>query len=149
LPAENAPRIVREVADTFNKADRSRIMAAVRSRGNKATEAVLVTLFREAGVRGWRRHASLPGKPDFVFAKERVVVFVDGCFWHGCSTHCRMPASNREYWDRKIHRNVERDRTTRRELRARGWKVLRVWEHELKSRPSAALNRIVRSLGAG
>jgi DNA mismatch endonuclease (patch repair protein) len=134
------------VADTFNKAERSRIMAAVRSRGNKATELILLELFRAAGLKGWRRHAAIFGRPDFVFAKQRVAVFVDGCFWHGCAKHCRMPASNRKYWVGKIDRNVQRDRTTRKALRAKGWKVIRVWEHELKRRPRGAVGRIVRAL---
>ena len=146
LPAENASDILTVVADTFNKAERSRIMAAVRSRGNKATELILVELFRAAGLEGWRRHAAILGRPDFVFTKERVAVFVDGCFWHGCAQHCRMPASNRKYWVGKIERNMRRDRMTRKALRAEGWKVVRVWEHELKRRPGYAVARIVRAL---
>jgi DNA mismatch endonuclease (patch repair protein) len=134
------------VADTFNKAERSRIMAAVRSRGNKATELVLVKLFRAAGLKGWRRHARIPGRPDFVFAKERVAIFVDGCFWHGCAKHCRMPATNRKYWLGKIERNVRRDRSSRKLLRASGWRVVRVWEHELKRRRESVLNRIQQAL---
>jgi DNA mismatch endonuclease, patch repair protein len=134
------------VADTFNKAERSRIMAAVRSRGNRATELLLVELFRAAGLKGWRRHAAILGRPDFVFAKERVAVFVDGCFWHGCAKHCRMPASNRKYWLAKIERNMQRDRTTRKVLREKGWNVVRVWEHELKHRPDSAVRRISRAL---
>ena len=111
------------MADMVNRAERSRIMAAVRSRGNKGTEMVLVGLLRAAGVTGWRRHGRILGRPDFVFGRERVAVFVDGCFWHGCKAHCRMPASNRKYWDAKIARNIKRDLATRRELRARGWKA--------------------------
>jgi len=121
-------------------------MAAVRSRGNKATELILVGLFRAAGLKGWRRHAAILGRPDFVFSKERVAVFVDGCFWHGCPKHCRMPASNRKYWVSKIDRNVRRDRVTRKVLRANGWKVVRVWEHELKTRPQSVVTRISRAL---
>ncbi|HEY6226922.1 MAG TPA: very short patch repair endonuclease [Verrucomicrobiae bacterium] len=146
LPAENASAILAVVADTFNKAERSRIMAAVRSRGNKATELILMQLFRAAGLKGWRRHAAILGRPDFVFTKERVAVFVDGCFWHGCAQHCRMPASNRKYWVGKIERNMRRDRMTRKTLRAEGWKVVRVWEHELKRRPGYPVARIVRAL---
>jgi DNA mismatch endonuclease, patch repair protein len=146
LPAQNARDIIAAVADTFNKAERSRIMAAVRSRGNKATELLLVELFRAAGLKGWRRHAAILGRPDFVFAKERVAVFVDGCFWHGCAKHCRMPASNRKYWLAKIERNMQRDRTTRKVLREKGWNVVRVWEHELKKRPAIVVQRVSRAL---
>ena len=146
LPAENASDILAVVADTFNKAERSRIMAAVRSRGNKATELILMQLFRAAGLKGWRRHAAILGRPDFVFTKERVAVFVDGCFWHGCAQHCRMPASNRKYWVGKIGRNVQRDQATRKTLRVQGWKVVRVWEHDLKRRPKNILQRINNAL---
>lgn len=68
------------MADTFTCAERSRIMAAVRSRGNKLTEVRLLHLFRRHGITGWRRHLPLPGSPDFTFGDRRVVVFVDGCF---------------------------------------------------------------------
>src|ERR1051325_10025290 len=88
LPAENASAILAVVADTFNKAERSRIMAAVRSRGNKATELILMQLFRAAGLKGWRGDAALLGRPDFVFTKERVAVFVEGCFWTGWGQNC-------------------------------------------------------------
>lgn len=134
------------MADTFNKQERSRIMAAVRGRGNKATELVLVRLFREARVTGWRRHAKILGRPDFIFPEHRLAIFVDGCFWHGCAKHCRMPSTNRRYWDAKIQRNVIRDRKTRATLRARGWKILRIWEHQLKSRPQRVLQGIIRLL---
>ena len=118
------------VADRFTRAERSRIMAAVKARGNKQTEARLVDLFRRNGMTGWRRHLPLRGKPDFTFVRQRVVIFVDGCFWHGCAHHLRMPQSNRAYWQKKIFGNVIRDRIIRKELRARGWKVVSIWEHE-------------------
>ena len=76
------------MADVFNKANRSRIMATVRSTGNKATELWLVDVLRDNGIKGWRRHEKLPGKPDFVLKREKVVVFVDGCFWHGWLDIC-------------------------------------------------------------
>ncbi|HUS37773.1 MAG TPA: very short patch repair endonuclease [Verrucomicrobiae bacterium] len=134
------------MADTFTKPERSRIMAAVRSRGNKATELLLLSLLRAAKLKGWRRHANIPGRPDFIFAKERLAIFVDGCFWHGCAKHCRMPASNKKYWDAKIERNVRRDRATSILLRKKGWRVLRIWEHDLKSRPTSVLARIQKQL---
>jgi DNA mismatch endonuclease, patch repair protein len=121
-------------------------MAAVRSRGNKATELILASLLRAAKLKGWRRHANIPGRPDFIFPKQRLAIFVDGCFWHGCAKHCRMPASNKKYWDAKIERNMRRDRATRILLRQKGWQVLRVWEHELKSRPASVLARIQKKL---
>jgi DNA mismatch endonuclease, patch repair protein len=125
--------------DTVSVAERSRIMSAVRSGGNKATEMVLVKLMRERGITGWRRRVRLNGKPDFVFARQRVAVFVDGCFWHGCPKHCRMPKGNRNYWLQKIAGNVARDKLVTRTLRCAGWRVLRVWEHELARKNAAQL----------
>jgi DNA mismatch endonuclease (patch repair protein) len=86
------------MADVFSKRKRSRVMAAIRSKGNKDTEMKLVSIFRAYGIKGWRRHRLLPGKPDFIFSKARLAIFVDGCFWHGCPTHEQKPDSNRDYW---------------------------------------------------
>jgi DNA mismatch endonuclease (patch repair protein) len=120
------------MADVFSKRKRSQVMAAIRSKGNKATEMKLGSILRAQRIKGWRRHRPLPGKPDFIFRKQRLAVFVDGCFWHGCRWHCRMPQANRQYWQEKISRNVARDRATTRLLRATGWRVVRFWQHSLK-----------------
>jgi len=116
-------------------------MAAIRSKGNRSTELKLATILRKSGVTGWRRHQSLPGKPDFLFRRERLAVFVDGCFWHGCRWHCRHPKSRQEYWEPKIARNKKRDRAIAAALRKNGWSVLRIWEHSL-DRPSAVVKKI-------
>jgi DNA mismatch endonuclease (patch repair protein) len=120
------------MADVWTKKKRSEVMSLVRGRGNKDTELVLVRLFRQNKIKGWRRHTALPGKPDFTFRKHRLALFVDGCFWHGCPRHCRIPKSNRDFWTRKIFGNIERDKKVFRLLRKSGWKVLRIWEHELR-----------------
>jgi len=120
------------VADIYDKKNRSKIMSRVRSSGNKATEKRLIKIFRENEIKGWRRKWPLPGKPDFVFPKERIVVFVDGCFWHGCPTHGTIPKTNREFWEKKISRNSERDKEVNRQLSDKGWGVVRIWQHELK-----------------
>jgi DNA mismatch endonuclease (patch repair protein) len=75
-------------------------MAAVKGRENKLTEVRLIDLFRRNTMTGWRRHLPLRGKPDFTFARQRVVIFVDGCFWHGCARHLRLPQSNQAYWEK-------------------------------------------------
>ncbi len=129
------------MADIFSKRKRSQVMAAIRSKGNKDTELKLVSILRSHGIKGWRRHRPLPGNPDFIFPKQRLAVFVDGCFWHGCRWHCRMPKSRSNYWKPKIARNKKRDREVTRQLRRCGWEVLRVWEHALK-RPSKMLGRL-------
>lgn len=113
-------------------------MSSIRSKRNKDTELKLMVIFRESGVKGWRRNQRLHGKPDFVFRRERLAVFVDGCFWHGCPDHGRKPTSNEHYWRPKLMRNKLRDAQVTRELRKAGWRVLRLWEHELRSSPRAA-----------
>ncbi|MCG2755125.1 MAG: very short patch repair endonuclease [Desulfobacteraceae bacterium] len=107
-------------------------MAKVKARGNQSTELKLIKIFKEHSIKGWRRNYPLIGKPDFVFPKPRLAIFVDGCFWHGCQEHCRLPESNRDYWVAKINRNKKRDRLISKELRGKKWNVIRVWEHELK-----------------
>lgn len=143
------------MADVFSKAKRSEVMSRIRGRGNKDTEIVLANLFRRHGITGWRRHIQVRSaergtrntavrlrvRPDFVFRKERVAVFVDGCFWHGCPKHCRMPAGNRAFWRKKLTANRERDRRVNRELRRAGWRVVRIWEHELR-KPGRCLARV-------
>ena len=136
------------MADVFTKQKRSQVMAAIRSRGNQETELRLVAIFRAAGITGWRRHQLLPGRPDFIFRRQRLAVFVDGCFWHGCRWHCRMPRDNRPYWQAKITRNAARDRQNARFLRAKGWKVIRIWGHAL-ARPESVLARITSALSSG
>ena len=115
----------------LTKKRRSEVMRSIRSGGNKTTELKLASIFRAHGIKGWRRRQRVPGKPDFVFWRERIALFVDGCFWHGCPVHCRRPSSNRDYWLPKILRNQKRDTVVRNFLKKGGWRVLRVWEHDL------------------
>jgi DNA mismatch endonuclease, patch repair protein len=116
-------------------------MAAIRSTGNKATELALVKILRQGGINGWRRHPQVRGNPDFVFSKQKIAIFVDGCFWHGCPRHCRLPLSNRKYWEAKISRNATRDRRTNHLFRAKGWRVIRIWGHSLLA-PAKVLKKI-------
>lgn len=119
------------MADTVSKEKRSSVMAAVKSKGNRSTELKLIGILRKYHLTGWRRNQSLFGKPDFVFRRQRVVVFVDGCFWHGCPKCYRRPSSSREYWDKKVQGNIARDRKVNEKLSLDGWTVVRIWEHEL------------------
>ncbi len=139
------------MADDRTIAQRSETMRRVRSRGTSCETALLRAL-RALGARPTRADSPtalvLPGKPDVVFCRARVAVFVDGCFWHGCPAHCRLPASNRLYWLRKIARNRARDRASTHALRARGWRVLRIWEHSVEADPARAARRIVAALAA-
>lgn len=107
-------------------------MKAVKSKGNKSTELKLIQLFKQFGIKGWRRNYNLIGNPDFVFPKERIAVFSDGCFWHGHGCRNIKPVDNADYWKRKIKRNKTRDILVTRTLEARGWQVIRVWECDIK-----------------
>jgi DNA mismatch endonuclease, patch repair protein len=108
-------------------------MARVRSSGNRSTEVRVEDALGQSGITGWTKQTKdIEGKPDFYFPGTRLAVFVDGCFWHGCPTCCRMPKSRQEYWTPKIQGNVRRDRAVRRRLRSRGIHVMRVWEHDLR-----------------
>jgi len=85
-------------------------------------------------------------KPDFVFSKQKVALFVDGCFWHGCPKHANMPRNNRDFWAKKLQGNKDRDKLVNRELRKLGWTVVRVWEHELKN-PGKVAAKLKKALG--
>ncbi|MFZ6031987.1 MULTISPECIES: very short patch repair endonuclease [Melioribacter] len=119
------------MTDTFSKAKRSEIMRSVKSKGNKSTEQKLIEIFKKNKLKGWRRNYPLYGKPDIVFPRLRVVVFADGCFWHGHNCRNTKPSDNAEYWKKKIERNKKRDRLVTKTLRSKGWKVVRLWECEI------------------
>jgi DNA mismatch endonuclease, patch repair protein len=120
------------MADVFTKEKRSAVMAKIKSHGNKDTELAMIKIFKDNHITGWRRHQVLLGKPDFTFWKNRVVVFVDGCFWHGCQLHSKIPQGNREFWEKKLAGNIERDKFVTNGLEQKKWKVIRIWEHDIK-----------------
>jgi DNA mismatch endonuclease (patch repair protein) len=186
-----------EVPDVFTKRKRSEVMSRIRSRGNKETEIALAKLFRTAGITGWRRQQIIrlpatarragPARPtnnrtDFVFCRQHVVVFVDGCFWHGCPRHSpaavwlrksampeqtavsrqwsvisggdskrelitenRQLRTGKAFWRQKLAANQARDKFVTRALLRRRWRVVRIWEHDLR-KPEAIVVRIVRAL---
>lgn len=120
------------MGDIFSKNKRSQIMRANKPRGNKTTELKLIGIFKEYHITGWRRNFKLFGKPDFVFPRQRVVIFTDGCFWHGHDCRNTKPAGNREFWQEKIAANRARDSLVVETLTAKNWYVVRLWECELK-----------------
>jgi DNA mismatch endonuclease (patch repair protein) len=135
------------MADVFSKSKRSEVMSRIRSRGNQATELALAKLFRRHKITGWRRNQKVFGKPDFIFPKHKLAVFVDGCFWHGCPKHGTQPKGNAAFWRKKISRNQIRDRLVTRTLRKAGWRVIRIWEHELtRKHQTRRLRRIGKEL---
>ena len=113
--------------------ERSRQMSLVRGKGNKSTEQRFARFLRANRITGWRRHAKIQGRPDFTFSQDRIVVFIDGCFWHGCPKCGRLPKTNVRFWRDKIETNARRDRSVTRALRGEGWRVFRIWEHAIKT----------------
>ncbi|MCE9541229.1 very short patch repair endonuclease [Candidatus Kaiserbacteria bacterium] len=134
------------MADRITPEQRSRNMAAVKSRGNTSTELALARFFRKEGITGWRRNKKVYGiRPDFVLPVRRIAVFVHGCFWHGCPKHGQIPKTAKAFWRKKIAANIARDLRQNQELKRNGWITLTVWEHELKKR-DVALTALKRSL---
>jgi DNA mismatch endonuclease (patch repair protein) len=106
--------------DIYDKTKRSALMSQIRSSGNRATELKMIAIYRRFSISGWRRKQALPGRPDFVFWRERVAVFVDGCFWHGCPIHGKTPSTNVKFWAAKLSGNVSRDSQVSQTLRKEG-----------------------------
>ncbi len=119
------------MTDVFSKEKRSEVMSKIRGKNNKDTELAFISFLQKHKIRGWRRNQTLFGKPDFVFYRARVVIFIDGCFWHSCPAHFTRPKSNQEFWDKKIKSNLDRDAKVNSQLIEKGWNVLRIWEHDL------------------
>ena len=121
--------------DKLSAFERSTLMAKVRGKGNRSTEGRVEQALVHHGISGWIKHPSdVDGKPDFFFPSSRLAIFVDGSFWHSCPKCARrMPTARRDFWRAKISGNSKRDNRVRRKLRASGYHVMRVWEHELKT----------------
>lgn len=134
--------------DVHDSATRSFNMSRIRATNTKP-ELILRKLLWLVGLRGYRLHSKLPGRPDITFSRKRVAVFVDGCFWHSCP-HCsdgRAPKSNTSYWSEKRRLNRERDERNSAKLATEGWTVIRVWEHEVNRDPIACALRVASALG--
>ena len=135
------------MADVHTADIRSFNMSRIRCKGNQKTEIRLAMLLRKAGIRGWRRHLPIPGRPDFSFRKQKVAVFVDGCFWHGCHKCFRLPKQNRAFWKAKIVGNRKRDLSVNGRLRSLGWKVIRIRECQLRKADNV-LVKVNNALGS-
>ena len=126
---------------------KARAILAV-GRGVLATGVPGSSATSSGGITGWRRGWPLFGRPDFVFPAARLAVFVDGCFWHGCPKHYTKPANNRAFWRRKLEANRARDRRVNRELKRLGWRILRIWKHDLRLPKPRCLARLKQLLAA-
>ncbi len=135
------------MSDIFSSEKRSAVMKAVKSRNTKTTELKMIEIFKELHIIGWRRTYPLIGKPDFVFPKKRIVVFVDGCFWHGHDCRNVTPSDNAEFWEAKRLYNKKHDEEVTQTLVQKNWTVIRIWECELRKKNREALLDKLRDLG--
>ena len=135
------------MSDVFTKEKRSEVMKAVKSRNTKTTELKMIGIFKEFHIIGWRRTYPLIGKPDFVFPKKRIVMFVDGCFWHGHDCRNVTPSSNDDFWNAKRAYNRQHDDIVTKTLEKHMWTVIRVWECELRKKNREALLDKLRGVG--
>lgn len=144
LPAADSKSPDPSAMDNLTPSQRSRCMSHVRTSGTDL-EKLIEDQIRGLGLRYRRNDPTLPGKPDFIFLRRRVAVFVDGDFWHGY----RFPvwkANLSSFWQTKIESNRRRDRRNFHTLRRRGWKVVRLWQHEIRNDPRRCLTRIADAL---
>ncbi len=136
------------MTDIFSKQKRSQIMSKISGKDTKPEIKVRKYLFSK-GFRYRKNVKTLPGKPDIVLPKYKTVIFVHGCFWHGHNCPAgKLPETRKEFWENKIRGNVERDKRNKIELEKNGWRVITVWQCELKNKKiqEETLNRLVTSL---
>lgn len=126
--------------DRISKHARSKVMSSIRSTDTAPELALRARLWR-GGLR-FRKHYGAE-KIDIAFPHEKVAIFVDGCFWHGCPLHSHLPKTNEGYWHPKLAKNAARDIAATKRLEAEGWTVLRIWEHEVKDL-DAVVGRIMQ-----
>ena len=139
----------RKQRTTFGSLSRSELMSRVRGVKNKTTDERLAHFLRRSGLRGWRRHKRMVGRPDFIWLAEKLAVFVDGCFWHGHSCGKNVaPRTNAQRWRQKIEGNRARDIRVAAALRRQGWRVIRIWECQLAKKPDFCVDRLRRVLGS-
>ena len=120
------------MADTVSKKKRSGIMSKIKNKDTKIEIEFRKAIWK-AGFRYRKNPKGYFGKPDLVLRKRKTVIFIDSCFWHGCKKHCRLPSTRKNYWLPKIERNKQRDKEVNRHYKKLGWKIIRVWEHNLKN----------------
>lgn len=133
------------MTDIFSKKKRSEVMSRVR-----AKETGLEIKFRKAlwkeGFRYRKNVRKYFGTPDIVLKKYKVVIFIDSCFWHGCKKHGTRPKTRKSFWKKKIERNIERDREVSKHYRKIGWRIIRIWEHEIKKDADAVIEKTIKYL---
>ena len=126
------------MVDIFSKEKRSWVMSRIKSKNTKM-ENLLARKMKQHHIK-FKRYPKIYGNPDFSIGK--VVIFIDGCFWHKCPEHYKEPASRKKFWVNKIRNNIKRDQKVTRTLRKNGYHVIRFWEHDVKRNPDKLMRRI-------
>jgi len=133
------------MTDVLTPKQRTYNMSRIQGK-NTTPEIKLRKLLFATGIRGYRIHHNIPGKPDIVFVKKKIAIFIDGCFWHKCSVCFQEPETRKEFWMKKIQSNIDRDKKVNEQLKNEGWTVIRIWEHEIKKEPEKAVTEIIALL---
>jgi len=133
------------MTDVLTREQRTFNMSKIRGK-NTGPEVKLRKLLWSHGIRGYRIHYNLPGKPDIVFTKKKIAIFIDGCFWHKCPVCFQEPETRKEFWMRKIYSNVERDKKVNEQLKVDGWTVMRFWEHDIRKKPDNVIKKIKKKM---
>jgi DNA mismatch endonuclease, patch repair protein len=133
------------MTDVLTPEQRKLNMSHIRGK-NTVPEIKLRKLLYASGIRGYRIHYNLPGKPDIVFTKKKIAIFIDGCFWHKCPVDFQEPETRKEFWMKKIQTNIDRDKKVNEQLKNDGWTVIRIWEHEIRKEPEKAVKKIIALL---
>ena len=126
------------MADRITKEQRSKIMSNIKS-VNTSLEINFKKLLSKNRFKGFRQHPKMLGNPDFACIKKKIVIFIDGDFWHGYNWKKLGKIPPKRYWQAKIEKNIARDKKYTKQLKKEGWKVLRFWEHELKKCPDQCI----------
>ncbi|MFA6364309.1 very short patch repair endonuclease [Methanoregula sp.] len=133
------------MTDVLTREQRTFNMSKIRGK-NTGPEVKLRKLLWSQGIRGYRIHYNLPGKPDIVFTKKKIAIFIDGCFWHKCPVCFQVPETRKEFWMKKIYSNVERDKKVNEQLKVEGWTVMRFWEHDIRKKPDNVIKKIKKKM---
>ena len=136
------------MVDVHTKQQRSFNMSRIKGKNTQPEIKLRKALFKN-GCRGFRVSSKITGKPDIVFTKKKIVVFIDGCYWHKCTKCFIKPKTKTKWWMKKINRNVTHDNEVDTQLKSYGWKVLRFWEHDINKSIDKVLNKMITQLKKG
>ncbi|WP_375055623.1 very short patch repair endonuclease [Zobellella sp. DQSA1] len=132
------------MTDVLNEKQRKYCMSRIRGK-NTTPEVLLRKALWRKGLR-YRLSSSLPGRPDITFPRQKIAIFVDGCFWHKCPEHFQTPKTRTEFWVQKLEKNIKRDKLVNEKLKSLGWTVIRFWEHEINKDTTACVNAVQRMI---